>query len=367
VIRFTNLEAQVKNLRDEIRAALDRVLESAQFVLGPEVETFESQFAAFCQAGAAVGVNSGTSALELALQAAGVGEGDEVITVPNTFIATAAAITRVGARPVFVDVDPRTHLLDPAGLDAARSPHTRALLPVHLYGHPADMDALWAFAREHDLAVIEDAAQAHGARYRDRPVGSLGDFGCFSFYPSKNLGAYGEAGAITTRDEARARVLRRLRDWGAEEKFHHVERGSNARMDALQAAILGVKLRHLEAWNAHRRECAHLYDRLLEGSGAGLPVEAPGAHHVYHLYVVRVPDRDAVAEELLAQGIETRVHYPRPLHLQPCYAELGLGPGALPVAERLCGEVLSLPLHAELSTEQVETVAAALRAALARR
>jgi len=359
VIRFRDLRPQHRELREEIREALDRVLESGIFALGPEVAAFEEAFAAYCGATSAIGVASGTRALELALTGLGVGEGDEVITVPNSFVATAAAIRSVGARPVFVDVEPGTLTLDARGLAAACSDRTRAVLPVHLYGHPASMEPIVAFARERGLAVIEDAAQAHGAREGGRPVGSLGDAGCFSFYPTKNLGAIGEAGAITVCDLERDAAIRPLREWQG-------SAGNNARMDALQAAVLGVKLRHLEAWTEARRERAALYDRLLAATPARTPVERDGCRHVYHLYVVRVEGRDAVAKAMAESGVETGIHYPRPLHLDPRFADLGYTEGDFPVAEAAAREVLSLPLDPAHSEATTEAVASALLRALAR-
>jgi dTDP-4-amino-4,6-dideoxygalactose transaminase len=363
MIPFVDLKAQYRSIKPEIDAAVARVLESAQFVLGEEVAAFEREFAAFCGAAAAVAVNSGTSALQLALVAAGVGPGDEVITVPFTFVATAAAIEYVGARPVFVDIDERSFTIDASRIEAAVTPRTKAIVPVHLYGQPADMDPIRAIAARHGLTVIEDAAQAHGARYNDRPAGSLGDLACFSFYPSKNLGAYGEGGMVVTDRADLAARIRTLRDWGQDTKYRHTLRGFNARMDALQGAILRVKLRHLPAWVAARRAHAAQYHTLLAGTGLTRPIEMPYAAHAYHLYTVRLRDRDALAAALAADGVRTGLHYPIPVHLQPAYADLGYAAGAFPAAERVANEVLSLPMFPELTAEQIAKVAAAVRRA----
>jgi dTDP-4-amino-4,6-dideoxygalactose transaminase len=340
------------------------VLESGQYVLGPEVEAFEQEFASYCGARHAVAVNSGTSALHLAFLAAGIGPGAEVVTTPLTFVATAAAIDYAGARPVFVDIDPETLNLDPARAEAAITPRTRAIVPVHLHGRPADMDPILDLARRHRLRVIEDAAQAHGAEYRGRRVGAMGDLGCFSFYPGKNLGACGEGGAIVTDDPEFERTVRLLRDWGAGRKYHHDMKGFNYRMEAIQGAILRVKLRRLEAWTEARRSRAATYDRLLAGSAARAPRPGPEVRHVYHVYAVRVPGRDAVQQALAGRGIQTGIHYPIPVHLQKAHAELGYRPGDFPHAERAAAELLSLPMFAELGDAQVAEVAEALLAAL---
>ncbi len=363
MIPFVDLKAQYRQIRPEIMVAVDDVLESAHYVLGPQVEAFESEFAAYCQTAQAIGVNSGTSALHLALLAAGVGPGDEVITVSFTFVATAAAVGYTGATPVFVDVDPVTLTMDPALIERAITPRTKAILPVHLYGQPADMDPILEIARRRGLVVIEDAAQAHGAEYKGRRAGSLGHLGCFSFYPGKNLGAYGEGGAVTTNDSQYAHAVRLLRDWGAEQKYHHVLKGYNYRLEALQGAILRVKLRYLEAWTEARRSHARRYDALFAGSGFTLPGTLPDARHVYHIYAVRTAERDRLQAALQAQDIQTGIHYPIPVHLQPSYAELGYRPGDLPHSERAARETLSLPMFAELTPEQCEQVAGAARGA----
>jgi dTDP-4-amino-4,6-dideoxygalactose transaminase len=364
-IPLVDLRAQVRGIRAEIDAAIAGVLESAAFILGPAVSDFETKFAAFTGTRHAVGVNSGTSALHLALLAAGVGPGDEVIAPAMTFVATAAAIEYTGARPVLVDVEPVTYTLDPAGVEAAITPRTRSIVPVHLYGQCAAMEPILAIARRHGLVVVEDAAQAHGADDGGRRAGGLGDLAAFSFYPGKNLGAYGEGGAVTSDRDDLAAAVRSLRDWGQEGRGNHVLRGFNYRLEGIQGAILGVKMRHIEAWTEARRRAAARYRSLLSGvAGVALPSERPGARHVYHLFAVRVRDRRTVAERLAAEGIATGVHYPLPLHLQPCYRDLGYHAGDFPVAERLAAEELSLPLFPELTGEQIERVAAALTAAV---
>jgi dTDP-4-amino-4,6-dideoxygalactose transaminase len=361
MIPFLDLPAQYRRIRHEIDPAIQEVVESCQFVLGPRVEALERDFAAYCEGRHAVAVNSGTSALHLALLAVGVGPGDEVVAPAMTFAATASAIGYTGARAVLVDVDPVSYNLAVGALEAAIGPRTRAIMPVHLYGQPADMDGVLAVARRHGLAVIEDACQAHGARYRGRRVGSLGDLGCFSFYPGKNLGAYGEGGMVVTDDDAHAHKLRMLRDWGQELKYHHLLRGFNYRMDGIQGAVLGVKLRHLDEWNQARRAHAARYsERLAEGPVAA-PVELDYAQHVYHVYAVRVRDRDALRGDLLARGVQTGIHYPVPVHLHPAFEDLGYPLGAFPVAEQLAREELSLPMFAELTDEQIDGVVDALR------
>lgn len=360
MIRFIDLAAQYRRLKPEIDDAVGRVLSSGQFVLGEEVVAFEREFAECIGAPFAVAVNSGTSALHLALLAASVGPGDEVITVPFTFIATVASIEYTGARPVFVDIDATSHTLDVGRLEAAITSRTRAIIPVHLYGRPADMDSIVDIANRHGVTVIEDAAQAHGARYKGRAVGSLGDLACFSFYPTKNLGAYGEGGLIATGSPHLARTMRLLRDWGQDAKYQHVLKGFNYRMDALQGAILRVKLRHLEAWNEARRLHAAEYDRQLAGSGVITPAVDPELQHAYHIYAVRTTERDELRSSLHARGIETAVHYPLPIHLQPAYAGLGYRDGDFPQSEALAREVMSLPIYPELTIEAVRCVAEAV-------
>ena len=359
-VPYLDLKAQYQSIKPEIDAAIARVLDSCQFVLGSEVAGFEQEFATYCGAAECIGLNSGTSALHLALLAAGVGAGDEVITVPFTFVASVAAIIYAGARPVLVDIDPRSFTMDPAAIEAAITPRTKAILPVHLYGQPADMDPIMEVARRHGLVVIEDAAQAHGAKYKGRPVGSIGDMACFSFYPGKNLGAYGEGGAVTTSNAEYARTVRMLRDWGQDRKYHHVLRGYNYRMEGLQGAILRVKLRHLEPWTEARRTIAAKYNELLADSELVRPSEMPWARHVYHAYTLRSDDRDALQAALQEKGIQTGIHYPMPVHLQPAYAELVQMPQSLPESEKAAAEVLSLPVFPELTDEQIQRVTTAL-------
>ena len=359
MVPYLDLKAQYQSIKPEIDAAIARVLDSCQFVLGSEVAGFEQEFATYCGAAECIALNSGTSALHLALLAAGVGAGDEVITVPFTFVASVAAIIYAGARPVLVDIDPRSFTMDPAAIEAAITPRTKAILPVHLYGQPADMDPIMEVARRHRLVVIEDAAQAHGAKYKGRPVGSIGDMACFSFYPGKNLGAYGEGGAVTTSNAEYARTIRMLRDWGQDRKYHHVLRGFNYRMEGLQGAILRVKLRHLEPWTEARRTIAAKYNELLADSELVRPSEMPWARHVYHAYTLRADDRDALQAALQEKGIQTGIHYPVPVHLQPAYAEL-VHTLALPQSEKAAAEVLSLPLFPELTNDQIQRVATAL-------
>jgi dTDP-4-amino-4,6-dideoxygalactose transaminase len=366
-VPYLDLKAQYQSIKPEIDAAVARVLESAQFVLGSEVATFEQEFAAFCGAKDCIALNSGTSALHLALLAAGVGPGDEVITVPFTFVASVAAVIYTGARPVLVDIDPRSFNMDPSAIESAITPRTKAILPVHLYGQTADMDPILEIARKHSLIVIEDAAQAHGARYRGKPAGSIGDIACFSFYPTKNLGAYGEGGAVTTSNPEYAKKIRVLRDWGQDSKYHHVLRGYNYRMEGLQGAILRVKLRHLEQWTQSRRAVASQYDHLLADCGLELPAQIPGARHVYHVYTVRADDRNALQAALRAEGIQTAVHYAIPAHLQPAYADLGYTAGCLPQSEAAAEHVLSLPIYPELTQEAITKVAAAVRKSIPRR
>jgi dTDP-4-amino-4,6-dideoxygalactose transaminase len=362
MIPLVDLRAQYCALKPEIETAVARVLENAEFILGPAVAAFEKDFAAYIGTTEAVGVNSGTSAVHLALLAAGVGQGDEVITVPYTFVASVAAIEYAGARPVFVDVEPDYWTMDPARIEAAVTPRTKAIVPVHLYGQSADMDPILDVAARHGLTVIEDACQAHGAEYKGRRCGTLGQLGCFSFYPGKNLGAYGEGGAVVTSNADLAEQIRLLRSWGERTRYEHTQRGFNYRMDGLQGAILGVKLRHLDAWTELRRGHAAEYARQLAGSHVGLPRERPGARHVYHLYVVRLAQRDAWRTRLAEMGVQTGIHYPIPVHLQPAYRDLGYGPGDFPVCESVAHEVLSVPMFPELTVEQVGCIAGLLRA-----
>jgi dTDP-4-amino-4,6-dideoxygalactose transaminase len=362
VIPFVDLKAQYLSIKDDVDAAIQGVLDSCQFTLGNEVAAFEQEFAAYCACEHGIGVNTGTSALHLAMLAAGIGPGDEVITVPFTFVATVSAIGYTGARPVFVDIDPRTYTMDPAAIEKAISPRTKAIVPVHLYGQPADMDPILDIARRHGLVVIEDACQAHGAEYKGRRAGSMGDMGCFSFYPGKNLGAYGEGGMVVTHDAGHARTIRMLRDWGAEKKYHHVLKGFNFRLEGIQGAVLRVKLRHLEQWTQARRTAAARYDALLGDTGIATPHASENVRHVYHLYVIRTGQRQAWQDALGAQGIQTGIHYPTPVHLLPAWADLGHRRGDFPHAEQAANEVLSLPMFPELTASQCEVVAHAVAA-----
>ena len=363
-VPYLDLKAQYQSIKPEIDAAIARVLDSCQFVLGSEVAEFEREFSTYCGAAECIALNSGTSALHLALLAAGIGPGDEVITVPFTFVASVAAVLYTGARPVLVDIEPRSFTMDPAAIEAAITPRTKAILPVHLYGQPADMDPIMETARRRGLIVIEDAAQAHGAKYKGQPVGSIGDMACFSFYPGKNLGAYGEGGAVTTSNPEYARTIRMLRDWGQDRKYHHVLRGFNYRMEGFQGAILRVKLRHLERWTEARRAVVEKYNQLLADSGVERPTEMPWARHVYHVYTLRTADREALQASLQAEGIQTGIHYSVPVHLQPAYADLGYARGSFPQSERAAAEVLSLPLYPEMTDAQLEAVSRVVQAAV---
>lgn len=359
-----DLRAQYAGLRDEVLRVIQEVADSASYVLGPKVAEFEEAFAAFIGARHCIGVNSGTSALHLALIGAGVRPGDEVITVPMTFIATSWAVSYVGAVPVFVDVDPVTYTMDVRQVERRITRRTRAILPVHLYGQPADLGALLEIGRRYSIPIVEDAAQAHGARYQNRAVGTFGLCGCFSFYPGKNLGAYGEAGAVTTDDDDLSARLRALRDHAQARRYHHSELGFNYRMDAFQGAVLGVKLRYLEAWTEARRRLADRYRGALMGLPLELPAEAPDRRHVWHLFVVLHPQRDRVRRELEARGIQTGLHYPIPVHLQDAYAHLGYRAGDFPIAERIARSCLTLPLFPEMTERQQDRVIDALRDSL---
>jgi dTDP-4-amino-4,6-dideoxygalactose transaminase len=376
MIPLVDLKAQYATIKPEVDSAIQAVVDSVAFINGPQVRTFEGAFAAFCGARHAVGVQSGTAALHLALMACDVGPGDEVIVPSMTFIATAEMIGRLGASPVFVDVDPRTCNLDPAALEKAVTPRTRAVIPVHLYGQPAEMDAILEIARRNGLRVIEDAAQAHGAEFRGRRVGTLGDVAVFSFYPGKNLGAYGDAGALVTNDGDLADQVRLLRNHGRRSKYTHEREGFNYRLDTLQAAVLEAKLPHLDAWNTARRHNAKLYRQYLSGLPVELPYEASHVRSVYHLFVIRVrrpnsgigapavAGRDQVLEYLQANGVGAGVHYPIPLHMQPAYEHLGAQPDDLPASWTAAQEILSLPMYPELTEEQIRKVADTLREAL---
>jgi len=359
-VPFLDLKAQYVSIRDEIHKELTRVMDDTAFAGGPAVARFEKEFASFCGCEFAVGVGSGTEALWLSLLALGIGSGDEVITVPNSFIATAEAISFTSARPVFVDADARTYAMNPDLLEAVITKKTKAIIPVHLFGHTADMDAILAIAKKKGLYVVEDAAQAHGAQYKGQTAGSLGNMGCFSFYPGKNLGAYGEAGAVVTNDASLAEKIRMLRDHGQKQKHEHAWIGWNSRMDGFQGAILNVKLKYLSEWNEARRRCARRYNELLENSSIVTPAEADYARHVYHIYAIRTRNRDNLKNALAKKGIHCGIHYPVPIHLQPAYAFLGYQKGSFPVTEKCAQELLSLPMYPELTAEQIETVTTAI-------
>ena len=361
-VPFLDLKAQYESIREEIQVAINEVLESTSFAGGPFVARFEKEFADFCGCHQAIGVGSGTDALWLALLALGVGPGDEVITVPNTFIATAEAISFCGARPVFVDIEEETYNMNPDLLEAAVSSKTKAVIPVHLFGQTADMDPILEVARRHGLYVIEDACQAHGAEYKGKKAGAIGDLGCFSFYPGKNLGAYGEAGAVVTEDNALAAKIRMLRDHGQPKKYYHDLIGWNGRMDGIQGAVLSAKLKHLSEWNEGRRRNAQLYtDFLAPIEAVVVPREAEYGKHVYHIYAVRVQERDSLIRKLAEKDIHCGIHYPVPLHMQKAYKFLELERGSLPIAEKCGEELVSLPMYPELSLEQVRFVASEIK------
>lgn len=360
-VPYLDLQAQYRNLQDEIEPAVMGVLAGGAYILGQEVERFEVEFASYCESEHSVAVNSGTAALTVALRALDIGADDEVVTAANTFIATAAAIAHTGARPVLVDVDQSSRNLDPAQLERAITARTRAIIPVHLYGRPVEWDTIAEIAGRHDIPLIEDAAQAHGARCRGRRVGSLGRMAAFSFYPAKNLGACGEAGAVTTSDADLAKRMRMLRDHGSSRKYHHEVLGYNARMDAIQGAVLRVKLRHLDDWNERRRQLAVRYRELLEGLPLELPMDVTQGEQVHHVYVVACDRRDALQKHLADYGVPSIIHYPIPIHLQPAFAGLGHKAGQFPVTEKLARSVLSLPTFPEMTDEQVEYVGARVR------
>jgi dTDP-4-amino-4,6-dideoxygalactose transaminase len=362
-VPFVDLKAQYESIRPEIDAAIQRVLTHHEFILGVEAKEFEKEFAKHVHAKGAVGVASGTAALHLSLLACGVGAGDEVITTAHTFFATAEAIAQTGAKPVFVDINARTYNIDPERIDAAITPRTKAIVPVHLYGQTAPLDAILEIAQKHGLRVIEDAAQAHGAECGSRRSGAIGDLACFSFYPGKNLGAYGDAGAVTGDDETLLAKVRSLRDHGRTSKYQHDQIGYGERLDGIQAAILRAKLPHLEAWTEARRANARKYNELLQDSQVVTPHEVPGNRHVYHLYVVRVANRDRVMEQLKAAGISSGIHYPIPMHQQPAFCHNGYAGLSLPATEKAASEIISLPMFPELTNEQIAYVADALKEA----
>jgi dTDP-4-amino-4,6-dideoxygalactose transaminase len=372
-VPFLDLKAQYKTIKNEIHEAINEVMENTAFAGGPFVAGFEKEFAAFCNCKHAIGVGNGTDALWLSLIALGIGPGDEVITVPNTFIATAEAITYCGAHPVFVDVDPKTYNMDPDKLEdclkkrlsPALTPRPKAIIPVHLFGQPADMDPIMSIAGKYGLYVIEDACQAHGAEYKGKQAGSIGNTGCFSFYPGKNLGAYGEAGAVVTNDDSLAEKMRVFRDHGQAKKYYHSMIGWNARMDGIQGAVLGVKLKYLSDWNEARRKHAQEYDKLLSPlHGIIKPHVADYAKHVYHIYAIRAKQRDQLIAKLSEKGISCGIHYPVPIHLQDAYSFLSLAKGSFPVAEQCASEFVSLPMYPELTSDQIAHVIESLRLSL---
>ncbi|MCG3139424.1 MAG: dTDP-3-amino-3,4,6-trideoxy-alpha-D-glucose transaminase [Anaerolineae bacterium] len=362
-IPLVDLHAQYETLKPEIDAAIQRVIDKTAFILGPEAKQFEENFARFCNVKHAIGLDSGTAALHLAMMALDIGAGDEVITTAHTFIATSEPIALLGARPVLVDIDPRTYNLDPQKLEAAITPRTKAIIPVHLYGQPAEMDAIMDIARKHNIPVIEDAAQAHGATYRNHSVGTFGLLTCFSFYPGKNLGAYGDAGALVTNDDELNHKIRMLRDHGRTSKYEHEISGYGFRLDGIQAAVLDVKLKHLPAWNAARRAHADYYTELLSNVDASIvtPYEPAHVKAVYHLYVIRTRQRDELLQYLKERDIEAGIHYPVPLHMQPVYKNLGYQQGAFPATEQAAQEILSLPIYPELTHAQMERVVETMR------
>jgi dTDP-4-amino-4,6-dideoxygalactose transaminase len=356
-VPFVDLGAQYRTIAAEIDEAVSKVIRETDFILGREVRLFEEEFARFCEVQYAIGVDSGTSALELALRAYDIGPGDEVITVANSFIASALAISHASATPVLVDVDRQTYTMDVSAVEKAITPRTKAIIPVHLYGQPADMDPILQLAQRHQLVVVEDACQAHGARYKGKRVGSLGHAAAFSFYPGKNLGAYGDGGAVVTNDRDTAKRLEMLRNYGQQEKYHHMFRGYNRRLDTLQGAVLRIKLKYVEKWNAARRQNANRYRLLLEKSEVITPNEASYAESVWHLYVIRVNQRDALKDYLVSRGISCGIHYPFPIHLQPAYRDLGYKKGDFPVTEDYAQRIISLPMYAELTPELMRFVA----------
>ncbi|QPC93090.1 DegT/DnrJ/EryC1/StrS aminotransferase family protein [Mesorhizobium sp. INR15] len=361
MIPFVDLKTQYTSIKLEVDAAIQRTLETCQFTLGADVAEFEKEFAAYSQAAFGIGVNTGTSALHLGLLAAGIGPGDEVITSPFTFVATVAAIYYTGATPVLVDIDPATYTIDPARIEAAVTTATKAIIPIHLYGQPADMDPIMAIARKHGLVVLEDACQAHGAEYKGKRVGAIGDMAAFSFYPGKNLGAYGEGGMLTTDNADYNRAVRMLRDWGAERKYHHEVKGYNYRLEGIQGSVLRVKLKHLDRWTEQRRATAARYDAMFAGIGLPTPFVRDDVRHVYHIYAVRTTERAGWQEALNAQGIQSGIHYPTPVHLLPAYADLGYKQGQFPHAEKAAAEVLSLPMFPEFTEQQQDVVVAAVK------
>lgn len=356
-IPFVDLKCQYDSIKDEINIKINEVLQNTHFILGENVEAFEKEFANYCGVKYGVGVASGSDALALSLKAFRISKGDEVITVPNTFIATVDAISRNGAKPVFVNVDPETYNIDVNKIEEKITDNTKAIIPVHLYGQPVDMVQIVKIAREYDLRIIEDACQAHGAEYKGKKVGSLGDIGCFSFYPSKNLGTYGDGGMVVTNDGKIAEEIKMLRNYGQSKKYYHDCIGYNSRLDEIQAAILRVKLKYLDGWNDKRRKHAKLYNELLENvSGIETPIEKDYVKHVYHLYVIRCKDRDELQQYLSSKGVSTGIHYPIPVHLQKAYEHLEYKHGNFPITEKFSKEILSLPMFPELTENEIEVV-----------
>jgi dTDP-4-amino-4,6-dideoxygalactose transaminase len=363
-IPLVDLKAQYASIKPEIDEAIQRVVDNTSFILGKEAAAFEEKFASHVGAKAAAGVASGTAAIYLSLLACGISRGDEVITTAHTFMATAEPISQIGAKPVFVDIEPDTYNINAELIEQAITPRTKAILPVHLYGQPARMDALQEIAQRHKLWLIEDAAQAHGAEYQERRCGGIGDIACFSFYPGKNLGAYGDAGAVTSNNDELLAKVRKLRDHGRISKYEHDEIGFGERIDGMQSAILSAKLPHLESWTEARRSHARLYNELLADSDVITPFESPDVRHVYHLYVIRTEHRDKVLAHLKSKGVDAGIHYPIPLHRQPAFLKQGYGEVSLPVTEQVAAEILSLPLYPELTYEQIAYVAEAVKEAL---
>lgn len=362
-VDYFNLKRQYDNIKQEVESSVGKVMDSGAFILGEDVGAFEHEFSSYCGVRYGIGVNSGTDALFLACLSCGIGKGAEVIVPAYTYIASALAVSMTGAKPVFVDIDDRTYNLDVSKIEEKITDKTKAILPVHLYGHPVDMDLLMHIAERHNLKVIEDCAQAHGALYKGKKVGSSGDAGCFSFYPTKNLGAFGDGGMILTNSDVTKDMLLLLRDYGRKGRYEHIIKGYNSRLDTLQASVLRIKLRHLDTYNDGRRKNAELYTKLFneERLDIGLPHEENYAKHVYHLYVVRVKERDRVEKELMDRGIRTLIHYPVPIHLQKAYKELGYKRGDFPVSEKYCKEVLSLPMYPELRREEIEYIVKAFK------
>ncbi|MEW6050202.1 MAG: DegT/DnrJ/EryC1/StrS family aminotransferase [Candidatus Zixiibacteriota bacterium] len=360
-VPFLDLQAQYRSIKSELDTAIQGVLDKSAYVLGPAVAEFEKNFAAYCQTKECIGINNGTNALLLALKALGVGPGDEVITAANTFIATAAAIAHAGPTPVLVDCDPASRTIDPNLIERAITKKTKVIIPVHLYGRTADMDPILSIAAKHKLAVLEDSAQSHGAKYKGRTAGSMAPIAAFSFYPGKNLGAYGEGGAVTTSDPELARKVRMLRDHGSEKKYYHELLGYNARLEGIQGAVLNAKLRHLDIWNTERNRVAHRYSELLKGAPVTVPDMNPDYFQVFHLYVIEVDRREELQQFLQSNGISTLIHYPVPIHLQKAFSHLGKKRGDFPVTEKMADRIVSLPMFPELTDEQIQYVVSKIK------